>query len=428
MEGLQEESAMAKLPVGIQSFESLRRDGYLYIDKTQYINLLVDNGKVYFLSRPRRFGKSLLLTTLEAYFQGKRELFRGLAIERHEARKPEDEQWIEYPVLKFSLSGGSYGTEEGLEEKLAFVLKEFEGTWNIPHYHASESERNIPAVLPVWLSYCIREAVRITGRQIVFLADEYDKALLENLSVDPVQEEKNQRLLKSFFSVLKDEDTYLKFVFFTGVTKFSKVSIFSDLNQLEDISLADKYGCICGITEEEVRSELDAEIVNMAGANDMTRDECLSELASMYDGYHFSAKSESVYNPFSLLTALKQEKFGSYWFSTGTPTFLIRKLQSSRFRPVDFSNGVKSTERAMSDYRADNTDPVPLFYQAGYLTITGYDRRFRQYELAFPNEEVRNGFAESILLPARRSCTYGSSYCQRQNGLRGGRRRSDLLV
>lgn len=383
---------MSKLPVGIQSFEDLRRQDYLYIDKTMYIAQLAEGGKVYFLSRPRRFGKSLFISTLESYFLGKKELFEGLAIEEYEAKKPENQRWIEYPVMKFSLSGGSYGTDGGLESMLEFALDGFEQKYGIPHF----AVRNMQADLPVWLIYCIEKCFEITGKQIVFLVDEYDKPLLENLAVNPEQEEKNRALFKGFFSVLKDEDQYLKFVFFTGVTKFSKVSIFSDLNQLEDISLARDCSGICGITEAEMRLALRSDIQAMADENEMSADECLQELAKMYDGYHFAAKSEGVYNPFSLFCALRQKRFGSYWFSTGTPTFLIQKLTASRFKPVDFNGGVRATERAIEDYRPDNPDPVPLFYQSGYLTITGYDRRLRQYTLAFPNQEVRNGFVESI--------------------------------
>lgn len=396
---------MSKLPIGIQSFEKLRRGGYVYIDKTMHIVQLLEGGMEYFLSRPRRFGKSLFVTTLEAYFRGQKDLFEGLAIEKEEARKPEKEQWIEYPVMKFSLSGGSFGTNEGLEQVLAYNLRRFEEEYHLPHFKVQspgqdetsvQDAKGLRAILPVWLTYCLEKGAEATGRQIVFLVDEYDKPLLENLSVNPEQEERNREMLKSFFSILKDEDKYLKFAFFTGVTKFSKVSIFSDLNQLEDISLNQEMSDICGITETEMEENMEDDIRKLAAKNNMSFGECLSELAQMYDGYHFSFDGAGVYNPFSLFNALRQGRFSSFWFSTGTPTFLIRKLSASRFKPVDFYNGVRTTEKAIEDYRTDNPDPVPLFYQAGYLTITGYDRRFKQYILAFPNQEVRNGFVDSI--------------------------------
>lgn len=379
---------MAKLPIGVQSFEKLRKNDCIYVDKTEFIYKLRELGFEYFLSRPRRFGKSLFISTLEAYFSGKRELFSGLSIERHEAERDAENQWQSYPVITFSLSGGAFQTEKGLAITLAYTLDTFEKRYGIAHNDALD--------LPTQFRHCIDEAKEITGKGVVVLVDEYDKPLLENMAVNEEQENKNREQLKSFFSILKDEDENLEFVFITGVTKFNKVSIFSDLNQLKDISLSDRFSEICGITEEEMEKHFPNEIEELAKSNELTVRECVDQLRDMYDGYVFSARGKSVYNPFSIMNAFLDLRFGSYWFSTGTPTFLIHKLRASRLKPVDFSGGLRATERDISDYRADYPDPVPLFYQTGYLTITGYDRRFQQYVLAFPNQEVKNGFIESI--------------------------------
>lgn len=380
---------MQKLPIGIQSFESIRQNGYLYIDKTEYIWNLLDNGKAYFLSRPRRFGKSLLLSTMQAYFLGKRELFRGLAIEAHESLKEKAEQWIPCPVFYFAFSGGAYQSEDGLAIKLQYTLDKIEKTYGIARADGLD--------LPTRFQHCIEEANRLTGQPAVVLVDEYDKPLLENFAINETLEEKNREMFKSFFSVLKDEDQYLKFVFISGVTKFSKISVFSDLNQLRDISLLPRYAAICGITENELRDFLTEEVEAMAEEQGKSSEETLEELAAMYDGYHFSKSGKGVYNPFSLFSALTDQDFNQYWYQTGTPTFLVRKLQQSG-RPVwEFTEGVTATEARINDYRADNGDLVPLFYQSGYLSITGYDSKFRTYTLEFPNREVKYGFLQSLI-------------------------------
>lgn len=382
-----------KLPIGIQSFEEIRKNHYLYVDKTEYIWKMVNTGKVYFLSRPRRFGKSLLISTMEAYFQGKKGLFEGLAIEKKENKKGTD-AWLSYPVIRFSLSGGSYHTKEGLGKTLLLTILEME-----EKYMKEQKESINPDDLDLSnrFRYLIRRLYEITGRQVVVLVDEYDKPLLETMIVNNEQEEENRRLYKAFFGVLKDMDDCLKFVFFTGVTKFSKVSVFSDLNQLDDISLFDEYSAACGITETELRKNFRPEIENLAKKNGLSEEDCLKKLAYMYDGYHFAADVEGVYNPFSLLKALRQKNFGSYWFETGTPTFLIRKLEKSKFTVEQFAEGVPSKEAEMADYRVNNPNPIPLFYQSGYLTIYDYNERFRTYTLRFPNEEVKYGFLNSML-------------------------------
>lgn len=375
-----------KLPIGIQSFEKIRTGNYIYVDKTEYIWNLVNSGSVYFLSRPRRFGKSLLISTMEAYFQGRKDLFAGLSIKEQEDEKGKD-AWQRYPVIHFSLSGGEYNSENGLRKTLSLILSKYE-----EEYGSNPADYDLPNRFRL----LIETAFKRTGRQAVVLVDEYDKPLLETMNVNKEQEEKNRQLYKSFFSVLKDEDRYLKFVFFTGVTKFSKISVFSDLNQLNDISLDDRYSGICGITMKEVLNDFQPEIERMANAQEQTKGECVRELESMYDGYRFSKKAVSVFNPFSLLSAFDKEDYGSYWYSTATPSFLIRKLRKSDFTLEEMTEGVQATEMDLMDYNADDPNPVPLFYQSGYLTIRSFDRRFRVYTLNFPNREVRYGFVNSL--------------------------------
>lgn len=374
-----------KLPIGIQSFENIRRGNYIYIDKTLYIWNLVRKGKVYFLSRPRRFGKSLFVSTMEAYFQGKKELFDGLAISELEEGRGKD-AWQKYPVFTFYLSSGEYYTESGLKNRLAQILSETEEAYGITPDGSDLSTRFISD---------IRKLYEKTGRQVVVLVDEYDKPLLA--AGDSAQEEKNRMLYKSFFSALKDQDRYIKFAFFTGVTKFSKISISSDLNQLKDISLLQEYAAVCGITKQELVSGFGPEIEEMASSFGISTQDCLDELRNMYDGYHFSEDVEGVYNPYSLINALSDRRFDTYWFESGTPSVLIQKLKNSSLRPEQFVDGIESTEKELKDYRTDNENPVPLFYQSGYLTITGYDRRFRTYSLSFPNKEVRDSFFESLV-------------------------------
>lgn len=374
------------LPVGKQNFKNIRENGYVYVDKTRYVWELASTGLSYFLSRPRRFGKSLFVSTLESYFSGDKELFKGLYIEDKENARGE-EAWAKYPIITFSLSGGQYNTEEGLGIKLGQALDVVEEKYGLKYYDADLSGR---------FENIIRKLYEKTGRQVVVLVDEYDKPLLSTMTSNPLQEEKNRQLFKGFFSVLKDMDGYLKFVMFTGVTKFSKVSVFSDLNQLKDISMDKRYSGICGITEDELTEVFQPEIRSLAAEQKMSYEQCMEELAKMYDGYHFSVGGVGVYNPFSILNAFDERNFGSYWFETGTPDFLIKKLESSRLPLNQLTDGVSATESALMNYRGDDPDPVPLFYQSGYLTICGYDSRFRNYRLRFPNEEVKYGFLESL--------------------------------
>ena len=374
------------LPIGIQDFEYLRKNNYIYIDKTNFIYKLTRMGKPYFLSRPRRFGKSLFLSTLEAYFLGKKDLFKGLAIEKYEANNPEP--WAEYPVMKFSLASGEFTKENGLQNALVFSLNFFEEKYQL----AAHSDLSLPERFREDLILAFQK----TGRGVVVLVDEYDNPLLKNINVNKEQEEENRALYKGFFAVLKDCDAYLRFVFFTGVTKFSKVSIFSDLNQLKDISLDRNYDAICGITQEELEENFVPEIEAMAEDNDFSKEECLAELKRMYDGYHFCMNCPDIYNPFSLLNAFSENKMGAYWFASGTPTFLINKLKDINFDPRRFEKLIKVDETEISDYRPENADPIPLLYQSGYLTIKESNKKQLSYKLGFPNDEVKYGFLKSL--------------------------------
>ena len=374
---------MRKLPVGIQDFTKLREDGYLYVDKTEIVYKLGQTSSPYFLSRPRRFGKSLLITTFEAYFLGKKELFEGLAIEKLE------KDWISYPVLKFSLAGGDFTKEEGLKNALEYSLKDFEDKYGL-----SGSEY----ALPERFRNDLKVAVEKTGRKVVVLVDEYDNPLLKARNSNPEQEQSNRDLYKGFFAVLKDCDAYTRFVLFTGVTKFSKVSIFSDLNQLQDITMHKDYAEICGITQSELEATFAPEIEEMAEANSMTKDECLAKLKRFYDGYHFTVGCPDIYNPFSLINAFSAKKFGKFWFGTGTPTFLVKRLNEMGVNPKQLSDGsLTSSEDEIGDYRPDNPDVVPLLYQSGYLTIKGYDERYESLILGYPNEEVKYGFSSGLV-------------------------------
>ncbi len=372
-----------KMPVGIQDFQKLREEDFVYVDKTALIYDLVQNSCPYFLSRPRRFGKSLLVSTLEAYFKGRKDLFEGLAISGLE------KEWAEYPVLKFSLAGGEFISRDGLRTALNKVLGNFEEAYGLPQGDAGD--------LPGRFADVLRNAREKLGRRVAVLVDEYDNPLLKNMSENQEQEKANRNLFKGFFAVLKDCDAYTRFVLFTGVTKFSKVSIFSDLNQLQDISMDEAFDDICGITQEELERDFSPEIDALAQRRGLTREDCLARLKQLYDGYHFSESSPDIYNPFSLLNAFSRKDFGKYWFGTGTPTFLVKRLKEMNFNPRTFSDGsLYSSEDEISDYRPDNPDIVPLLYQSGYLTIKAYDSEFDSLTLGYPNDEVKYGFTASL--------------------------------
>ena len=344
-----------KLPIGIQDFESLRIDGYTYIDKTEHIYRLVSEGRYYFLSRPRRFGKSLLISTLKALFLGKRELFKGLAIDQKE-----DWDWAVHPVLHLDLNTEKYDSKEKLENLLNdFLVKEEMKYGSLP----SETS------LGLRFQGIIQRAYEKTGQRVVILVDEYDKPLLQAIGNKELQEE-YRGTLKGFYGALKSMDGCIKFAMLTGVTKFGKVSVFSDLNNLRDISLDYDFHSICGITEQELLSYFPTQIDALAERSKLTREECIEKLRRMYDGYHFDEDSPGMYNPFSVLNTFQTRKFGSYWFETGTPTYLVELLRRHYYDLEEMATS-EVTADVLNSIDAESTNPIPLIYQSGYLTIKG---------------------------------------------------------
>lgn len=371
-----------KLPIGIQTFEEIRSGGYLYVDKTDFVYQIANIGKPYFLSRPRRFGKSLLISTFEAYFQGRKDLFQGLAIEKQETK------WEEYPVLHLDLNARKYETPADLVAMLNQYLEKWELKYGTEKQDRSPEER---------FAYVIEQACVRTGKQAVVLIDEYDKPLLQALLDEDLLDE-YRRTLKAFYGVLKSSDRYLRFVFLTGVTKFAQVSIFSDLNQLNDISMDRAYNALCGITKEELVHTFVPEIQRLGEREGLTFIETLNRLEKQYDGYHFCEDtSVGLFNPFSLLNVFQKLKFGNFWFQTGTPTYLVDLLKQSDYDLRLLVSGVEVTASAFSEYRAEVNNPLPMIYQSGYLTIKYYDREVELYTLKFPNDEVRYGFLNFLV-------------------------------
>ena len=370
-----------KMPIGIQSFEKLRRENYVYIDKTEIMYRLVSTSNPYFLSRPRRFGKSLLLSTMEAYFLGKRDLFKGLAIERLET------EWNTHAVLHLDLNAEKYDSTERLHDMLERQLQKWEETYETGGKGITHSGRFMEV---------IQKAYEKTGRGVVVLIDEYDKPLLNSF-----QDEELQRAfrdtLTAFYSVLKSADQWLRFVFITGVTKFAQMGIFSNLNQLVDISLTRPYATLCGITLEEIEATFEPEIEQLMESHGLPREKLLAQLTRRYDGYRFSPGNVArMFNPFSLLSVMTFHDFDNYWFATGTPTFLAEMLKKTDFdlRELD---GIEVSAASLSDDRANINNPVPMIYQSGYLTIKAYDERFQIYTLGFPNDEVEYGFLNFVM-------------------------------
>ena len=382
------------LPIGLQSFESLRRANFLYVDKTEFIDRLL-HGRYYFLSRPRRFGKSLFLSTLKAYFLAQKELFEGLYIgEREETLATEQgrEAWITFPVLHLDLNAKNYVSRKSLLEILDFHLSDWEEKYSIARKEETPEDR---------FKILLKTIYETTHQQVVILIDEYDKPLLE--TIEPKDAELNEeyrKILKGFYGVLKNCDQYIRLAFLTGVTKFGKISIFSDLNNLNDISLHTKYATICGITEDELQRYFDPEIKTLAQEKNITVEATLQRLKKQYDGYKFAANAQSIYNPFSLLKAFDANDFDDYWFYSGTPTFLIKYLQAERFFIPDLdNNNVLIGKRMLENMRAAPSQLVSIFYQSGYLTIKDYDEEKELFRLGFPNNEVRYAFLE-VLLPS----------------------------
>ena len=369
-----------KYPIGIQNFEKIRREGYAYVDKTALMYKMVSEGSYYFLSRPRRFGKSLMVSTLEAFFSGKKELFEGLYA------GSADWDWQEYPILHLDLNVKKYESKEDLDKVLNRHLEKWEQLYGSPYADRDLEERFLQVV---------ELAFEQTGRQVVILIDEYDKPLLQAIGNEALQTE-YRNTLKAFYGVLKSCDACIKFAFLTGVTKFGKVSVFSDLNNLIDISIDHRYAEVCGISEHELYRDFDDSILALAEANGLTKEECCKRLRLDYDGYHFGIEGPGMYNPFSVLNTFAKLRFSDYWFETGTPSFLVHQLKKTCYPLENMTTEDVATDTLNSiDVMDDN--PLPLLYQSGYLTIRSYDRRFDTYTLGFPNREVEQGFIKYLL-------------------------------
>ncbi len=368
-----------KYPIGIQNFESLIKDGFFYVDKTALVHRLVTSGRYYFLSRPRRFGKSLLLSTFRAYFEGKKELFEGLALSGLET------EWKRYPILHLDLNIGKYNTTESLNAELNRHLELWEKEYGDQYRDRSVAER-------FW--HIIRQAYEKTGERVVILVDEYDKPLLQTIGNPDLQSE-FRSTLKAFYGNLKSCDEFIRFAFLTGVTKFGKVSVFSDLNHLTDISLLPQFVDVCGISEKELRRDFDSEVEEVAKTNDLTKEACYARLKRDFDGYHFYPNTEGIYNPFSLLNTLAFRVFKDYWFETGTPTFLVHQLQKTNYSLEEMTRE-ELTADTLNCIDVMDENPLPLLFQSGYLTIKDYDEEFGTYTLGFPNREVEEGFTKFL--------------------------------
>ena len=370
-----------KYPIGIQNFEKIRREGYAYVDKTALMYKMVSEGSYYFLSRPRRFGKSLMVSTLEAFFSGKQELFDGLYA------GTVDWEWKEYPILHLDLNVKKYEKKEDLDKILNRHLEQWEQRYDSPYGDRDLEERFL---------HVVELAHQKTNVPVVILVDEYDKPLLQAIGNEALQTE-YRNTLKAFYSVLKSCDAHIKFAFLTGVTKFGKVSVFSDLNNLKDITMLPSYSNICGITERELHDNFDEGVKELAENNSMTREECYERLRRDFDGYHFNEYTkEGIYNPFSVLNTLDNKVFRDYWFETGTPSFLVYQLKKTCYPLENMTTEELSTD-TLNSINIMDQNPLPLLYQSGYLTLKSYDKRFDSYILGFPNREVEHGFIKYLL-------------------------------
>ena len=373
-----------KYPIGIQSFDRIREDGYVYVDKTALVYDLVSKGKIYFLSRPRRFGKSLLISTLENYFLGRKELFRGLAIDTLE------KEWKEYPVFHLDFNGGNFDKDGELDKRILGYLETWENQWG---------KDPINKELGARIAHVLKQAHEKSGRRAVVLVDEYDKPLLDVIDTDYTGllngketklEDIHRGILKGLYSVFKLADKHLQFVLLTGVTKFSQVSVFSGFNQPKDISYDSRFDALCGISKDELLSVFKEQIRELGEMNGMTEEETVEKLKRKYDGYHFSKQMKDIFNPFSILNCLDSKDFQNYWFATGTPTYLMRLLANNH-ENINELAGKEYSAAEFVDYKATKQKPLPMIYQSGYFTIKSYDPTFDVYRLDFPNEEVRSG-------------------------------------
>jgi len=370
---------MNRYPLGIQTFEKIREENLFYVDKTALIYKIVKDSQNNFLSRPRRFGKSLLVTTMQAYFEGKKDLFKGLAIEKLE------KDWVKYPVIHLDLSRGKYYELNVVHSTLNSVLRSYEERLGMTVEEGTTYGTRLDEI--------IQTAAAKTGQKVVVLIDEYDAPMLDSNSKPELQEQ-IRSIMRDFFSPLKADEGLLRFVFLTGITKFSQLSIFSELNNIKNYSLDDRYATICGFTEQELLDNFHDGISDLASANGMTFDEAVDKLKEQYDGYHFTAHCPGLYNPYSILNALFDSRFDNYWFATGTPTFLLELLQKNNIL-IPQLEGIMATPQRFDAPTEKITDPVPVLYQSGYITIKKSQNGM--YLLGFPNEEVRQGFSESML-------------------------------
>ena len=371
-----------KYPIGIQTFDKIIEGGYSYVDKTALVYKMAHYAQNLFLSRPRRFGKSLLVSTLQAYFEGRKDLFKGLAIEKIE------QEWEVYPVIHIDMSRGKYYQLKNLHAILNGILSNYEDL-----YHVGTLSENSD-VYSERLANIIAAACQQTGKQVVVLIDEYDAPMHDSMNDEKLQNQ-IRNVLRDFFSPLKQQDANLRFVFITGISKFSQLSIFSELNNLKILTMKNEYTTVCGFTEEEILKKYTEDIEAFAEENEMTYDEAVAALRYHYDGYHFSEKSPGIYNPFSVINALDDKKLNSYWFSSGTPTFLVELLQKKGLDMLQLDD-LWASEKRFDVPTEKISDPIPVLYQSGYLTIKEYDKQSRQYRLGFPNEEVRQGFSTSL--------------------------------
>ena len=368
-------------PIGMQTFSEIREEDFLYVDKTEYIYRMTHtSGKYFFLSRPRRFGKSLLVSTMQSYFEGKKELFKGLAVDKLE------KEWTEYPVLHFDMSGGKHMEPEQLELYLGYILEDQEKEWGLNEPRIGANNRLIDL---------INTAYEKSGKQVVVLIDEYDAPMLD-VAHEKEQLDVLRNIMRNFFSPLKYSEAKLRFVFLTGITKFSQVSIFSELNNITNVSMDDEYAGICGITKEELLENMSDDIDMLADALGYSREMMIAKLKENYDGYHFSKKSPDVFNPYSLLNCFSKKELGAFWFSSGTPTYLINMLRQFGVLPTE----IAPTEAVSSSFNAptENMKTItPLLYQSGYVTIKEYDPETRIYTLDIPNKEIKVGLFDNLL-------------------------------
>jgi len=373
------------MPIGIQSFEAMRTGGYVYVDKTHFIPKLEKLGRAYFLTRPRRFGKSLFISTLKAYFEGRTELFKGLFIEKH--KKEMGLEWQTYPVLKLDLNPQEYTKKEHLTTILNDHIDKWKKAYDIQFEAVDPQSAFAKTIETLYKKF---------NKKVVVLVDEYDKPLIATLENEELNDT-YRSMLKAFYSVLKSSNDYLHISFLTGITKFSKVSIFSDLNNLDDISFDSKYSSICGITEDELKNNFSPEVKTLANEDGKSYDEMLDILRQKYDGYRFSENEERLYNPFSLCISFDKNRLGDYWFESGTPTFMIHLLEQSSFDIPDLEGNISLTMKNLDEYRLDYSHIAPLLFQSGYLTIKDYDKELRSYILGYPNDEVKYAFIERLM-------------------------------